>query len=178
MSSEATWYYECNGERKGPVATETIVDLHSKGELGADTLVWREGMPDWAALNTTELASAVGAVRRPPALGAAAPPPVPNAVVPFVPRTARLRDDFRPAIRSSYGRAWELLKTRFWPLVGCFTLSMLIMSVASQFYIPAFFLMFPIVGGLYWYILKCIRGEAVTMESLFEGFRRQFGALA
>src|SRR5690606_38460863 len=74
--------------------------------------------------------------------------------------------------------AWELLKSRFWPLVGCYVLASLILSVAMQLYLPALFLMFPILGGLYWYILRYARGKEVSIDLLFEGFRRQFGALA
>jgi len=181
MSPESIWFYELAGERHGPAATAEVLALYGRGEISSSTLVWREGLADWTPFSASELASAVGARPGPPAMPpvlSAVPPPVPRSAEPFIPRAARLRPGFRPSIRDSYGRAWELLKTRFWPFVGCFALASLILSVASQFYIPIFFLMFPIMGGLYWYILRCVRGKEVTIEVLFEGFRRQFGPLA
>ena len=63
-------------------------------------------------------------------------------------------------------------------MVGCFTLTSLILSVASQFLLPIFFLMYPLIGGLYWYILLYLRGKETNIDMLFEGFRRQFGPLA
>lgn len=71
-----------------------------------------------------------------------------------------------------------MLAASFWPMVGCFALTSLILSVASQFYVPIFFLMYPLMGGLYWYMLLRIRGQETNLELLFEGFRRQFGPLA
>jgi hypothetical protein len=63
-------------------------------------------------------------------------------------------------------------------MTGCFALTSLILSVASQFFLPIFFLMYPLMGGLCWYILQRLRGRATNIEMLFEGFRRQFGPLA
>lgn len=42
------WYYSnARRERLGPVSADDLTQLHRNGQLGADTLVWREGYADW-----------------------------------------------------------------------------------------------------------------------------------
>lgn len=43
-----TWYYSINSERLGPVDQAAFDQLLSRGEVKPDTLVWREGMENWA----------------------------------------------------------------------------------------------------------------------------------
>ena len=84
MASE--WYYaEGNRQRVGPLPGENIIELHRSGRIGLDTLVWRDGMPQWRPL--ADFADELGLV--PPADGMPPPlplppPPAPAAVV--VPR--------------------------------------------------------------------------------------------
>lgn len=42
------WYYEENGRQAGPVTDEQFGRLFQTGEINADTLVWRNGLSDWA----------------------------------------------------------------------------------------------------------------------------------
>lgn len=46
----AQWYYGENGQQTGPVDDETVRQAISAGQLGPNTLVWREGMPNWLPL--------------------------------------------------------------------------------------------------------------------------------
>ena len=41
------WYYELNGEQRGPVAEEELKQLFETGSLTGENLVWREGLTDW-----------------------------------------------------------------------------------------------------------------------------------
>lgn len=44
------WYYsDYERNRLGPVAARDLADLHAAGQLQPETLVWREGMPQWRA---------------------------------------------------------------------------------------------------------------------------------
>jgi uncharacterized RDD family membrane protein YckC len=44
------WYYsDYERNRLGPVAARDLADLHHAGQLQPETLVWREGMPQWRA---------------------------------------------------------------------------------------------------------------------------------
>ena len=63
------WHYMKSGAQTGPATTDELKALITSGAIKADTLVWREGLPAWAAANTqSEFAGVV-----PPA----APPPAP-----------------------------------------------------------------------------------------------------
>ncbi len=44
------WYYARGDERVGPVDDEQLNGLVASGTVREDTLVWREGMSDWAPL--------------------------------------------------------------------------------------------------------------------------------
>jgi hypothetical protein len=50
------WYYVKDNERCGPIEEDKIQALINDGTIVPDTLVWREGMSDWQAANTSELA--------------------------------------------------------------------------------------------------------------------------
>jgi len=186
--SEIQWFWEQDGEQQGPIGESELRAKFENDELGGETLVWHEGLSDWKPASTVGLVT--------PNSGAApetGPPPVPASppagqLVPVQPshshpaaapvREARLREDFRPRIRSSFGRAWELLKTDFWPFVGVFALMTLITGVAAQLYVTIFFLIYPLMAGLSWYLLNRKRGNPVTIDALFFGFKRRFGDLA
>jgi uncharacterized RDD family membrane protein YckC len=50
--SEA-WYYSIEeGKQEGPVTTDALREMVGSGRLAAKHLVWREGMPNWAAAET------------------------------------------------------------------------------------------------------------------------------
>lgn len=80
------WYYAKAGttERQGPVTVEQIQQKVAAGELGADDIAWRSGMPQWAPIgHLPELASGRAPAPVPPRL----PPmaqvvPSPKAVPP------------------------------------------------------------------------------------------------
>src|SRR5277367_1831906 len=42
-----TWYYADEGRQVGPVEEPALDDLVRAGVVRDDTLVWREGMPNW-----------------------------------------------------------------------------------------------------------------------------------
>lgn len=50
--SMSEWYYAVGQQRQGPVTGPDIGLLFQRGQLSLDSLVWREGMPAWAALRT------------------------------------------------------------------------------------------------------------------------------
>lgn len=54
-SQETAWYYEGDGERRGPVSQQQIRAVAARGGLSGSTLVWRSGWPDWQPVNATEL---------------------------------------------------------------------------------------------------------------------------
>lgn len=46
------WYYAEGTEQKGPVSGQDIENLYKSGRITMQTLVWREGMDQWAELET------------------------------------------------------------------------------------------------------------------------------
>lgn len=46
----AQWYYGDNGQQTGPVDEDTVRSAIAAGQLTPQTLVWREGMPNWLPL--------------------------------------------------------------------------------------------------------------------------------
>jgi hypothetical protein len=49
------WHYAVGEIRLGPVDDATLAQLTASGHITGDTLVWREGMPDWAQAKLTDL---------------------------------------------------------------------------------------------------------------------------
>jgi uncharacterized RDD family membrane protein YckC len=47
------WYYAVDGQRLGPVDATEFRRLIAEGAVRPDTLVWRQGMRDWAPYGTT-----------------------------------------------------------------------------------------------------------------------------
>lgn len=65
-----SWYYvDAQGQQQGPVSTAIVLGHCRQGRLGEDSLLWREGMPEWLPLS--RLRAELG-------LPAAAPPPAPS----------------------------------------------------------------------------------------------------
>ncbi len=49
-AATAGWFAAPDGEELGPMPLERLQGMVELGEVGADTLVWCEGMPDWIAV--------------------------------------------------------------------------------------------------------------------------------
>jgi S1-C subfamily serine protease len=57
--SPAVWYYAGSGDKAaGPVALDRLSRLLHEGSITPSTLVWKEGMPNWVALATLDIAAA------------------------------------------------------------------------------------------------------------------------
>ncbi|MBB4069227.1 putative RDD family membrane protein YckC [Salinibacter ruber] len=48
------WYYAVDGERKGPLTEEEIVQLIYEGDLDLDDFIWKPGMDDWKQISDVE----------------------------------------------------------------------------------------------------------------------------
>ena len=49
-----TWYYEDNGQQRGPIAFEQLRELVTSNQLRPGQRVWREGLADWVEAGTIE----------------------------------------------------------------------------------------------------------------------------
>lgn len=44
---QRVWHYVVNGQQRGPIEENDLLALRRAGNVGDETLVWREGMADW-----------------------------------------------------------------------------------------------------------------------------------
>lgn len=51
--TDAVWYYAVGNEQRGPMSEAELAVAIGRGEIGPDTLVWREGMEGWTAARAT-----------------------------------------------------------------------------------------------------------------------------
>lgn len=89
------WYYAQAGERQGPIEEQALRELLNQGKLGAETLVWTQGMAQWTAARETVLASSIAA---PPPLVV---PPMPSAAPAAAPAPALGPTQSAPVYTSS-----------------------------------------------------------------------------
>lgn len=54
------WYYEQDGKPAGPISRAELDALATRGQLGPETRVWAQGMPDWVAYRDVTPAQAAG----------------------------------------------------------------------------------------------------------------------
>ena len=48
------WFYESNGQPHGPIPEAELCRLRDANKISGESLVWQEGMPDWAPLNSVK----------------------------------------------------------------------------------------------------------------------------
>ena len=71
MPTPVQYFYAANGQQAGPVTIDQLKVLFANRTINKDSLVWKQGMVNWAALNTVEELKAF--------LGGNTPPPLPGA---------------------------------------------------------------------------------------------------
>ncbi len=59
------WYHAAEGTREGPFDEQAFAALVRQGRINADTLVWREGMADWAPYGSLTAGSVTGSAEQP-----------------------------------------------------------------------------------------------------------------
>jgi hypothetical protein len=75
------WYYTLNNQQVGPVDENEIRKLVASGVITSATMLWTNGMPGWAPIGQTALASLL------PVAAAGGPPPMvaPAYMAPVIP---------------------------------------------------------------------------------------------
>lgn len=75
------------------------------------------------------------------------------------------------------GRAFKLVRKNFWLTVGSTFLVYLAILAAGMIPFGGIVVQGPLLGGLFWMLLKLIRGEHTGVGDAFEGFNRGWGQL-
>ena len=68
--AENNWFYENDGQRKGPVSESEIIGLIKASSITKETPLWKEGFSDWMKLENTDLSIHIDKTAPPPLSGA------------------------------------------------------------------------------------------------------------
>lgn len=155
-----------DGKQYGPVTSESIREWITSGRANAHTMVQIDGESEWKPLSQfAEFAEALGA--------SASKPPSPSPSAPLFPDSTASAEQLASAVLSRpveinvghcFGRAWELFRADFWPILGISALILLVGGAAHGL------LNGPLFGGLIWYYLRKIRGQNAGINDAFAGF--------
>jgi len=159
----------------GPASAEQIRQWIAEGRLNAQSIVRPEEGLDWTPLGRlAEFAEALGLqAPLPPAMGSVS---VPVSIEQLAER------DYDLDIGACVSRAWALMKNNFGTIFGGGAVYLGIQIVASFLgQIPilgvvitvanGIFVAGPLMAGLYYFLLKNIRGQPVEIGDIFAGFR-------
>ncbi len=132
------WYYADNGERKGPLTEYDFTSLARSGGIKADTLIWREGMPDWQPLSQArpDLVIASGA----PSIGGLVVPEQQKDLVVQQMREGVLPANFATQAPNPYG----FIYAGFWIRFAAKFIDLILMTIVNY---ALMFLMLGSVAG-------------------------------
>ncbi len=146
------WYYEKNGEQRGPTTEIDLKGMYGRGELTAESLIWREGMTDWASYGSIFSAG--------------------NSYLASPPRSARTsrgntNRDFRAEARDALSGQWGIaaLVTFLNQFLQQIAVMIPVLGIIAPFIIAG-----PLVVGYHAYVLGVVRREQVDVSTLFDGF--------
>ena len=172
-----------DGNEYGPVSADTLRQWVREGRANALTQVKPEGAGQWQALSSiTELTDIFGATAdAPPTIGALPAGRAPAA-------SGALHDgDYELDIMGCVSRAWAVLTANFWLAVGGSAIYLLIIGglagfaqipfVGMVFSLVSLLITGPLMGGLYFFSLRVLRGQPAEVGQVFAGFRDNLGQL-
>lgn len=172
------WYYVDAGRQAGPVDDAGLYALAAAGKLTNETLVWREGMPDWRPFGEVRH----GLTVMPPEPGAA-----PGGVVT---EHEVLEREYRIDVGGALDRGWKTFTDNAGVTLGTIILVGIVFMVGAIFsaalrrHIPfsnvpiAIFFSGPLWAGYSWFSLKLVRGEPAGVSDGFAGFTGKYPQLA
>jgi uncharacterized membrane protein len=165
----------------GPVTAEQLRQWITEGRVNGQTSVWSEAAGGWKPLASYPEFSDL-LVSKPPV--ASEPPPY--DAQPGLPPEILTRD-YDLDIGRCIGDAWNLLKSNFGLVFGGVAIFFLVQIgltglaqipfVGLVFSLASLILTGPLLGGLYYFMLKNIRRQPAEIGDIFAGFRLAFGQL-
>jgi len=162
-----------DGKEYGPVSTEQIRAWLTGGRANLDTKAKAAGTEEWRRLGDFPEFSGGGATPPPPVATGEIDPKA--FAADLIARAAPLD------IGGCLSRAWALLKSDFWPIVGATTVLVIVAIVAGS--IPILGILASLLltgvfyGGLYYFYLKKVRGQPAELGDIFSGFSLALGPL-
>ncbi|MDP1578982.1 MAG: GYF domain-containing protein [Candidatus Didemnitutus sp.] len=163
-----------DGKEYGPVSTDQLREWIASGRANAQTQCRRDGESAWSTLGS--LPEFTAAFSSPPPRaeqqtgnGKSVDPEAYAARL--IARNASF--DFGAALT----RSWELLLANFWPLVGVTFVLTLITAALNCIPLVGLLANGIFIGGLQYYYLKRLRGQAAEIGDCFIGFNVLTAAL-
>lgn len=71
MPAQVLYHYAVNGQQSGPVTFDKLKELFANRTINRDSLVWKQGLPNWIALKDVDELKVF--------LGGSTPPPLPTS---------------------------------------------------------------------------------------------------
>lgn len=171
-----------DGKEYGPVTKEQILAWIASGRANLDTLAKSETSLSWTPLREYSDFSSNGSDSSgSSAQSAQGTTGIPVSNIHLEPKEIAadlISRGKKLDISSCYDRAWKLVKTNFWPLIGTTLLMIIVQAFINT--IPILGLFASVVigavfsGGLQYYYLKKIRGIPTTAGDAFSGFSLAF----
>ena len=164
----------------GPISADQLRQWFAEGRVSGQTSVWSDVAAEWKPLAAfPEFADLL--VAGPPLAG-----PSPYAAQPGLPPDILARD-YELDIGRCVGDAWSLFTSNFGLVFGGVAIFFLIqIGLGGLARIPVVGLVFsladiiltgPLMGGVYYFLLKLIRRQPADVGDVFAGFRLAFGQL-
>ncbi|MCG3150227.1 MAG: hypothetical protein PCFJNLEI_03708 [Verrucomicrobiae bacterium] len=152
------WYYVAAGQQTGPVTDSEFQQLVATGVIRPETLVWRDGLPEWKPYSQ---------------LATATPP-----VEPLVTTETVRNRDYTIDIGDSINAAWTTYRANFGSILGATLAAFGLITACSLIpfigFIPQLIVQGPLLGGLFAVLARHIRGEAPPVSEVFSGFKNNF----
>ncbi|MDR1304795.1 MAG: GYF domain-containing protein [Verrucomicrobiales bacterium] len=189
------WYYAKAGRQFGPFPKAHVEEMYRKGELADRDLVWEEGAPEWSAAGKAFTVSG----------GAAAVSPSADISVPaeFHPVDCLTRGwqltwqhpghfiggtFITSLLMNAPGVAANIIVAPCVLLMGIFGETLRSQPVLQGIFFGVLILVsllavliisgacaYPILDGLFWLMLRVIRGATPELSDLFHGFKKPHG---
>lgn len=161
-----------DGTVYGPVTEAQVRQWINEGRANAQTQVQAESATEWKPLNAfPEFAATLAVPPMPPPPAFAPQPASPDEINDI------LKRDYSLDIGGCIGGWWEMLKQDYWNVFAATLIIVMINGAAGMLpygvgYIISLFLSGQLMGGLYWYYIRKIRGHNPQIGEVFTGFKR------
>jgi uncharacterized membrane protein len=150
------WFYEKNGSQMGPVSEAALRELITSGAIRTSTLVWCEGMSDWASY---------ASVFPEPAVVEASPVEAMETRTYTDLSSSGFRREAREALSGHWGPG--VLVTFLYQLLLNVVMSIPLVGLVAPFIVSG-----PLLLGYHEFMLGLVRRKPVEVGTLFNGFSR------
>ena len=167
------WYYADGSKQVGPITETDFENLIRSGVIKPETLVWREGLPNWQPCREAYSGSVVPSPDLPPIM-----PPVTSASAGMSIEQVTARE-YSVDIGDCLNRSWEQYKNNFGITLGATVLVFAVVMACGMLpfgtgAIAQLILTGPLMGGLYLFYLRLSRGQTAGINDAFSGFGPRF----